>query len=213
MENIKEFETKLHEVIKIKNTIDKAVKEFIEEYKDWSDIGETYGRILYFLSNGCREEVLNKINETLFHNEVEFHVYHNPYLANYILHKIHTLCPKAREKGIDYIAGFLNQEINIDFLDIKGRQGDKIPLPKEVKEFLNRFKEDISWESGMSWYCDHLHSNYYQDPVEYLHLTISAIDLTTLKFVIDNIQSITKHRLDICCLDYKRLFKEKLCKN
>ncbi|HAT4302354.1 TPA: hypothetical protein I9089_002462 [Clostridium perfringens] len=213
MENIKEFKEKINEVITVKNELDKEIDEFIEEYRGWSDIGETYGRILFFLSSGFSEKALDRINQNLFNNSVEGIIFHNHYFANYSLHKIHTLFPEAREKAIDYIAGFLNQEINIDFLDIKGRQGDKIPLPKEVKEFLNRFKEDIVWESGMSWYCDHLHSNYYQDPVEYLHLTISAIDLTTLKFVIDNIQSITKHRLDICCLDYKRLFKEKLCKN
>lgn len=213
MENIKEFETKLHEVIKIKNTIDKAVKEFVAEYKDWSDIGETYGRILYFLSNKCREEALNKVNETLFHNEVEFYVYHNPYLANYTLHKIHLLHPEARKKGIEYIGEFANQEVIVDFIDLMGRQGDKISLPEEVEDFLSRFKQDIYWESSMSWYFNHQESNYYQDAVENLQLRISSVDLTTLKFVLDNLQSITKHRLEICCLDYDRLFKEKLCKN
>lgn len=209
MSGVFEFKKKLNEVIEIKTELDKAIKEFVEYNKDW--IGETYGRILFFLSHGCEEEALNKINQNLFNNSVECIVFHNKYLANYALHRMHTLFPEARDRGIDYIAGLLNQEINIDFMDIKGRQGDKIPLPKEVEEYLNRFDDDITWESGMSWYCDHSHSNYYQDPVEYLHLTISAIDLSTLKFVIDNIQTITKHTLDI--MDYKRLFKEKLCKN
>lgn len=201
----------IKEVLELKKELDGLIEQFVQKNKVyyWCEyIHKTYARIMYFVSHNSSIEKLEKVGEKLNNNDVERFVLKHPYLANYALHNIHVLHPKSRKESIRYIAEWEENYLKIDFPDIVGNCWDDLPLPEEVEDFLSRFKQDIYWESSMSWYFNHQESNYYQDEVENLQLRISSVDLTTLKFVLDNLQSITNHKLDICCLDYNGLFKE-----
>lgn len=201
----KDFKQVLGEVQKIKKELDKEIDELVAENPMWNSVGETYGRILYFLSHGCQEEALDKIKQNLFNNSVEGIIFHNHYLANYALHRMHTLFPEARDRGIRFIGDYADQELTVDFRDLMCRMTEKLLVPKDVEELLSRFKDDIYWSSHTSWYCNHEESHYYQDAVENLQIIVGSADLETLKFVADSLLEMKTHEVDI--YDYDRVFK------
>lgn len=196
--NINDFKEKFKEVTEIKKQSETLTKDLVytytEKYSWVSEIYETYARIMYFLTHGYSVEKLERVGQRLYNNDVERLVLQYPYMANYVLHRLHTLRKETRKQAIRCIADWDENYLKIEFPNIVGNCWDDLPLPKEVEEFLNRFDDDIYWETGMSWVHDH--TDMYEN-CENLELKIETSDLHTLKYILDNIQSVTEETVYI----------------